>query len=195
MRKVIVLMILAVFVLVACEEPGSGPVVPSVVPPVVYDVGDTGPAGGTIFYVDANNDFSWTYLEAAPASTEWTDDVWSSSTVSYINGTLDTLGSGSDNTGIVAPWLNNDGQTLRAAQNCYNLVSGGSSDWFLPSEAELDLIYTNLRGAGLGGFSADLYWSSTENNNAMATRVSFSNGISTGASKTGSNSVRAIRSF
>jgi len=36
----------------------------------VYNVGDTGPAGGFIFYVDEDNDHGWTYLEAAPVETE-----------------------------------------------------------------------------------------------------------------------------
>jgi DNA polymerase III sliding clamp (beta) subunit (PCNA family) len=33
---------------------------------VSYEVGDIGPSGGYIFYVDTVDDFDWTYLEAAP---------------------------------------------------------------------------------------------------------------------------------
>lgn len=32
----------------------------------VYAIGDTGPAGGIIFYIDEANEFDWMYLEAAP---------------------------------------------------------------------------------------------------------------------------------
>lgn len=33
---------------------------------ISYEVGEIGPSGGYIFYVDTENDFDWTYLEAAP---------------------------------------------------------------------------------------------------------------------------------
>ena len=35
-----------------------------------YHIRDQGPAGGWIFYVDAQNDYEWTYLEAAPEDIE-----------------------------------------------------------------------------------------------------------------------------
>jgi hypothetical protein len=45
-----------------------------------YDVGDTGPAGGTIFYddeADGIDDIAGArYLEAAPGSTEWNSIEW-----------------------------------------------------------------------------------------------------------------------
>ena len=34
-----------------------------------YQVGDVGPAGGWIFYVDSLNEFDWDYLEVAPVIT------------------------------------------------------------------------------------------------------------------------------
>jgi hypothetical protein len=36
----------------------------------VYAIGETGPAGGLIFYDKGDNSDGWRYLEAAPASTE-----------------------------------------------------------------------------------------------------------------------------
>jgi ABC-type transport system involved in cytochrome c biogenesis permease subunit len=35
-------------------------------------------------------------------------------------------------------------------------------DWFLGSIGEMMLMYTNLRQAGVGGFSTGYYWSSSE---------------------------------
>ena len=44
---------------------------------VGYELGDIGPAGGYIFYIDeANEHPGWTYLEAAPAETEWVAKPW-----------------------------------------------------------------------------------------------------------------------
>ena len=34
-----------------------------------YALGDTGPAGGHVFFVDEENQYDWTYLEAAPEET------------------------------------------------------------------------------------------------------------------------------
>ena len=39
--------------------------------PLVYKVGDTGPAGGIIFYDKGDNSDGWQYLEAAPAEFEF----------------------------------------------------------------------------------------------------------------------------
>ena len=39
------------------------------------------------------------------------------------------------------------------------------TDWFLPSLDELTLMYTNIHMQGLGGFSSDIYWSSSELSN------------------------------
>jgi len=52
-------------------------------------IGKKGPAGGLIFYdrgytfYDKSSYFNgWRYLEAAPASTEWTDEAWGSLEIS-----------------------------------------------------------------------------------------------------------------
>jgi hypothetical protein len=48
----------------------------------VYAIGDTGPAGGMIFYIDEDDEFDWTYLESAPAGWYDTDSdpgsIWGS---------------------------------------------------------------------------------------------------------------------
>jgi len=82
-----------------------------------------------------------------------------------------------------------------AVSLCSGLSSGGKSDWYLPSKADLLLVYTNLKVAGLGGFSTGYYWSSTEFSGSVAYFVKFSNGDDQGEIKTTSINmdVRAIR--
>ena len=138
-----------------------------------YPIGGTGPAGGHIFYDKGSYSNGWRYLEAAPASTEWTDKEWGSFGT-LIGGTETGIGSGQSNTTIIVTWLNNNSddthgdvtyKTDRAAYLCDALNIGGYSDWFLPSKDELNLMYENLYLKGFGGFadcSDCYYWSSSE---------------------------------
>jgi len=74
-------------------------------------------------------------------------------------------------------------------------------DWHLPSEGELDAMYTNLHLNTLGGFAADYYWCSTEgityedipDDNAHF--ILFSNGDHYCDNKSFTLYVRACRSF
>ena len=113
-----------------------------------------------------------------------------------IVGTSAAMGSGQANTTtIVAAYGNNT-----AAGICDGLTIGIYSDWYLPSLAELHLLYT-YRSA-IGGFNTSaFYWSSTERNASNvvgywgAYSVNFSNGSDNGVTRTATYTVRAIRSF
>lgn len=150
----LIIAVLTVFVLTGCPEPESDS--------VSYELGDTGPAGGLIFYIDAANAFTWDYLEAAPASTESADVAWSST--SSLIGTGTSIGDGISNTSTVATWLDNNSESGRAAQLCRDLAEGNVGDWFLPSQDEFNLMYVNLHLQGLGDFDsgANPYWTSSE---------------------------------
>jgi uncharacterized repeat protein (TIGR02543 family) len=124
-----------------------------------YTIGDTGPAGGLIFYDKGSYSDGWRYLEAAPSDqstgTYWSSDRYAITKVASATG----IGDGSTNTEkIVSEWM---AGTCPAAELCANLVVGGYDDWFLPSRDELDQMYHNLNEAGLGDFAPALYWSSS----------------------------------
>ena len=209
MKKVILFLVLsltlsAVIGLVGC---GGSPTIP----PLTYTVGDTGPAGGLIFYDKADVSDGWRYLEAAPLSSEWADKEWGS--YGTFIGTGTGIGTGQNNTTIIVAWLNNntddtDGdvtnKTDRAAYLCFNLVCGGYSDWFLPSKNELNLMYENLKVSGVGGFAGSsygnsYYWSSSEADALLSAYFAwFQNfyfGLQLPSGKPNTYRVRAVRAF
>lgn len=168
-----------------------------------YDIGDTGPAGGLIFYDDEDDGIDdiadARYLEAAPVSTEWTLKPWGGHNTAVSAAREYSVGTGAANTqAIVARFGNNepyDGRADYAAKLAADLVHGGYDDWFLPSNLELSLIRQNLVLNGQGGFSSPgSYWSSTEYAANAAYRHGFPN--SSGyTSKFVEASVRAVRAF
>ena len=161
-------------------------------------VGDTGPGGGIVFY-DAGSVQSWgRYLEAAPFGDEvqrtWATGGNQSAAVSGADGTAN--GTGEQNTADIVAQSGNVAVTS-AAVYCSELVSGGQSDWFLPSKDELNLMYTNLRSAStpLGGFSTGYYWSSSESGGGTARYQQFVVGFQGDFSKNRTGYVRPVRAF
>jgi hypothetical protein len=137
---------------------------PAVPPAPVYDkdykIGDTGPAGGIIFYDKLRRSNGWRYMEAAPSEIEL-DCQWGSYQ-KWVDGTETAVGTGKRNTETIVIFLAKTGESEKAAQFCSEIEYGGYDDWFLPSKDELNLMYQNLKLKGLGGFSGGLYWSSSE---------------------------------
>jgi hypothetical protein len=154
-------------------------------------VGDTGPAGGKIFYVDSVDTYpGWKYLEAAPADFVGTYE-WASTAflLTEISGTATTIGTGKANTTTI---LATD-EDAPAAKACDEYSYGGYNDWFLPSKAELNAMYTNK--ASIGGFASDYYWSSSEYDNSIACDQTFNGGGQYVDAKSYSFYVRAARAF
>jgi len=77
----------------------------------------------------------------------------------------------------------------------------GVTGWRLPTRDELTFMYLNLKQKGVGGFSNNMYWSSSEEHNVLTFTmyINFGNGIVLGADRLGrglvSYKVRAIREF
>lgn len=173
-----------------------------------YVIGGFGPAGGTVFQVDASGHHG---KEIAPHSTRF-QGQWGCP-VSSVPGTSAAVGSGQNNTNIILNYHNsinyfaNPGQCTAvviangtcAAKNCANLVYNGYDDWYLPSIGELSLVYTNLVSQGLGNFGTSSTWtlsSSTQSaTNVRMSMVLENSGVTWGMWKEDLTHHRAIRNF
>jgi hypothetical protein len=165
-----------------------------------YKVGDTGPGGGTIFFVDRYNEYAdFTYLEVGPTGTEALRTWAPSSPVNYQSAVVSgadskALGAGYQNTiDIVA-----QGHiTTSAAYYCDQLTHGDKSDWYLPSLAELSLVYRvvafQLNMPGFINFQN--YWSSSEFSATQAWAIQMTNDTNLTSSKSNPAWVRPVRRF
>lgn len=177
---------------ISTAHAGSAPPPLAGVDKYKYKVGDRGPGGGFIFFVDYFGQYpGFTYLEAAP--TDIASIVWCSNTTTSIPAvagwSAKGVGKGQANTTAML------GVCASGAANKADLyVTGTKSDWFLPSLGEAKLMYDNLIEAGVGGFANSHYWSSTEYDRDHAWFQSFS-GYQDGERKYGALPVRAVRAF
>lgn len=149
-------------------------------------IGDTGPGGGTVFYV-ADTPRPWgRALEVAPAG--WSGSArdpkawWclaeepegadpdrpGSLTARVAAFTAPTgIGRGPANTRATTA-LCGEGS---AAGLAAGYTGGGQSDWYLPASAELAALY-RVRAAVPGGLTG-LYWSSSKRAQRPGTRAAF----------------------
>jgi TolB-like protein len=141
------------------------PATPPPPPTPTYRIGDTGPAGGLIFYDKGNSIGGWRYMEAAPANTERTL-IWATRNMEELERVITTdesqrVGKGTDNTIAIMEVLRNSGGGFNTAiWYCDQLVANEFDDWFLPSWDELNYMYGNLYIRELGNFKPQIYWSS-----------------------------------
>ena len=170
------------------------------VAPALYSVGDPGPGGGTIFYVDRTRAEGSQYFEAACVG--WSDGT----------------GGGDDATDPTAEWgcyespiAGADGLVIgTGAQNTVDIMRdcsalgiagrlagalelGGQDDWFLPSKDELNQMY--IWRIAIGGFTSDGYWSSSEFSASIAWSQIFLLGGQSDSDKDSVRYVRPVRSF
>jgi hypothetical protein len=154
-------------------------------------VGQDAPGGGIVFFNKGNSTGGWQYLETTQ-SDQSTVSEWGCYGTS-IPGTQLAVGSGEINTSLIVAGCN---EASFAAKICNDLVSGGQTDWFLPSSYELNLMFFNLHLNGIGNFNvSDFYWSSTEINLVGAWGQYFNDGNQEGNSKNINHAVRAVRAF
>lgn len=184
-----------------------------------YLMGETGPGGGIVFYRTGS-----TCYEAAPAG--WGgigDPVVQWGCRGVVMGSTGTgIGTGAANTSLIiafhdnqANFANNDYYNFRgdygsigchssnngtvAAKLARSYVSGKFSDWYLPSQDELNQLWTWYNAAGnpsTAGFSGEKYWTSSENGGSKAWTQLFTGGAQDeGGQKFDLNRLRPIRNF
>lgn len=155
--------------------------------------------GGLIFYLNTTDGTGLLAAETDQgASIAW--DTTSNAFNQIATGAQsDAIGDGVSNTRTIVQALS--GLGMYAAKTCDDLMLNSKSDWFLPSENEMNEMYTNLHAKGLGNFSNERYWSSTEfdlspTGAAMYRNFDTSSSQTGGTSpKTATNYVRAARAF
>lgn len=155
--------------------------------PAPFAIGDTGPGGGIVFYI-TNGGLNG--LEAAP-SDQSTSAQWGCRGT-LIGGTGTAIGDGAANTAAI---LGGCGTAGIAADIASTYAGGGFSDWFLPSQDELNAMYTILHVNGLGGFTNGRYWSSSERVASTARILNFAVGSLLVGRKDRPFRVRAVRGF
>jgi hypothetical protein len=155
-----------------------------------YAVGDTGPAGGLVFFVSAdgcNGLEAWLVDEA---ENEWGCNL------ERVGANGRNIGSGAPNSLII------ENATCIDAANTVpvirNDVKNGESDWYLPSKNELERMYQTI-GPGAGPIDFVIptgrYWSSSEIDAGDVWIVDFDSGESTQREKHFSSLSRAVRTF
>ena len=174
----------------------------------VYSIGDTGPAGGLVFYDKGFYSDGWRYLEAAPSDVDEKYvffGYYRPESTDLTVGTSCVIGSGKYNTERLVKYMDIDGKAYSgsssgyvkeyAARKCLDYSYGEHDDWFLPSKDELNLMYENLCRKGLGSFADVAYWSSSEYNGYDAWVQYFSSGYQYNSSRFHDYRVRPVRAF
>jgi len=183
------------------------------------NIGETGEAGGVIFYrntegfilqdINPANNKTVYYLEAwttNETASPWGDygtlvtDITTFNFTNYDNVNYVStdpkaflIGNGRKDTQIIIAHMEGKSITNTAAQRCASATHGTKEDWFLPSLGELNELYKAKGHTGVP--TSGWFWSSSQVVSSIAWEQHFGGGVQYGGYKTGSDDVRAVRAF
>ena len=169
------------------------------------NVGDIGPGGGRIFYVDTLDQFAGVdYLEAAPAdvaNSQWCDNQ---------NWGQYSYGPQNPNIGMYNMQAALGTCTSGAARAAAAYTRNGYSDWYLPSTTEMQRMVSAFTsgsatnggtntGTVSNGFvnlaQNSYYWTSVDTASAYAQAIGTAQGDNVQTIKTSTLNVRPVRAF
>ena len=159
--------------------------------PIIYEIGDTGPAGGKVFYITPGSGgihgLEAALIDQAPAP--WNCDGTDVAGVDNITS-ADTPDShsGIANTPLIAAACGG-----AAAVAAVYIWPNGQADGFLPNKEELNLLYAQRNV--VGSFASIGYWSSSEIDSGFAWLQGFGGGNQFDNGKNFTHGVRAVRAF
>jgi hypothetical protein len=166
------------------------------------ELGNTGPGGGKVFYVQTPTAAApWRYMEAAPNT--WSGGSadplikWCSDIVNFVPNLLTGVTATVQTSQAIGAGYTNTQKMLRgctfgAANAAAAYSGGGKSDWHLPSRDELNQLYSQR--ANVGGFELAYYWSSSEEIAGSSWGSSFEMGEGY-VLKSDTKYVRPVRAF
>jgi hypothetical protein len=151
--------------------------------------------GGKVAYILQSGDLGYDadvqHGLIAAAADQATQLYWGCYGSSIPAARFSAIGTGNQNTIAIMAACS---QSSIAARVCGNLVLNGYSDWYLPSREELDKLYLNR--VAIGGFTNNIYYSSTETDGNNACALQFTTGERrSDVEKKYDVNVRAVRSF
>lgn len=156
--------------------------------------------GGVIFHLWKDN-LGVEHGLIVALNNQSTSQTWSNITATQIGATAQSSWNGLTNSNAIVA---QNGHTSSAAKLCVDLVSGGQSDWYLPSVDEISLLWHNRFNVNktlstIGGASIipffDVFWTSSEYLALNAWYFNFGNGYAINIVKSTALYVRAIRAF
>ena len=124
-----------------------------------YQLRDVGPGGGWIFYIAPDYSAGWRYMEIGPSDIGGSQPDWGCMGTDLPGSQSMAFGTGYQNTIDIIAACTDAGI---AARLCADHAGGGYDDWFLPSFYELKEVQTQIYPYGIGNFTSNLYWSSSE---------------------------------
>jgi hypothetical protein len=161
--------------------------------------------GGVVFYIFESGDTGYiageTHGLIAAVQDQSSGIQWYNGSNVTTGATGTAIGTGSANTDAIIA-VQGATEISYAAGLARAYTVGSYTDWFLPSEDELNKMYLNkatinttASANGGSNFSSNYYWSSTELGYSGAWAQNFVSGSQANGYKGYTNGVRAVRAF